>query len=449
MKTIIVPVFDTFIARNIFRTDVVKILKERGFRVVILPPKGKADYYEKEFGGDGVIIEKDPCWKHDRLEFIFTGLYLHSIPTKFMRIRQVDWYWHKKKYLHYFGASILRMLGHVLTWRKFLMLCNNLEPIPEHVKHIFDKWNPDAVFAPTMIPREEVALMRLAKAKGKVTIGMFKSWDNPTSKAFIRIAPDWIICHNEIMVEEAVSLYDYPREKMFISGIPQYDEYIKPDFLEPRDSFFKNLGLSGKEKLILYAPAGDWMNENDKETLSILLESLDKGELPHAKVLLRLHPAYKSGTEELKGHPLLVVERPGKHVDDNLKNVEFEEEEMRHLASSLAYCDVLINTASTLSIEAAIYDKPVILLGFDGNKKLDYWKSVIRYYDREHYVPIVKSGGARLVKSKSEFISAMREYLEHPETDRANRARMVKEECFVLDGKAGERIGKFIAEKVK
>jgi CDP-glycerol glycerophosphotransferase (TagB/SpsB family) len=447
MKTILIPLFDSFIARNIFYTDIVKVLKERDIRLVILPPTGKGDLYEQKFAdGKHIFVDKTQVWKNTRLDSALQNLFLQSIPTRFMRIRQVDWYWHQKKYVHYIGVSILRFFGQFRLYRAFIRFLGRLQPIHPHVEAVFDRWQPDAIFAPTMVAPVEVMLMRLAKKRGKKTIGMAKSWDNFSSKAFIRVFPDTIIVHNKLQVDEAFELFDYPRDRVFVSGIPQLDDYREERYIEPREAFCAKLGLDPSRPIILYAPAGDWMNPNDKETVAMLLDWIEKKEVPDAQVLLRLHPAYSSRTEELKGRANIVIERPGKQSGERLKGVEFEEDDMRHLASSLYHSAVTINTASTMAMEAAFLDRPVVLIGFDGEKKLSYWQSVLRYYDREHCVPLERSGGCRLVRSREEFQKSIRDYLTDPSLDSEGRARLVSEICFSADGQAGKRIGNYIAD---
>lgn len=451
MKTVIIPFFDGMIARNILHTDVASILRNCGVRMVIIPPEGKGDLYTKKFSdGKTIFVESsDDVWKNSRLDSILLNIFLQSIPTRFMRIRQVDWYWHNKKYIHYGVVSVLRFLGRFKVYRWCIRKMALFQPIKPRAREIFEKWKPDAVFAPTMISGIEVALLRMAKEKGKITIGMAKSWDNFTSKAFIRVFPDWIIVHNELQIEEAVTLFDYPRDKIVVTGIPQMDHYRDASFIESKSDFCEKLGLDPDKRILLYAPAGDWMNPNDKETLEIILGWIDDGTLQQCQVLVRLHPGYHSRTEELKGRKNLVIERPGKHFGERLKSVEFEEDDMRHLASSLKHSAVVLHTASTIGMEAAYLDRPVIHIGFDGHKKLSYWKSVVRYYDREHCVPLVASGGGRLVKDADELKQALLAYLNTPSLDHEGRERLVTMLCYKPDGCAGKRLGEFLVKKIK
>jgi len=446
MKTIIIPVFDGTISKNILRTSIFARLKAvSDIRIVIIPPKGKEELYQQEFGGEGVFIESSSHWHDGKWGSFFTGLFLHSIPTNFMRIRQIDWFWNTGKHFHYVGASILRFFGRFFFWQKTLRFFGQFEPIADDILALYKKWNPDVIFATTMIPSLEVSLMRLAQKDGKKIVGMAKSWDNLTSKAFLRVFPDLLIVPNRIGVEEATRIYRYPKDRIVPTGIPQYDDYIHADFLEDKEAFFKELGLDPKKRTILYAPAGDWMNEHDKEILSDILDHIDNGGIPDTQILLRLHPGYASRTEELRGRANLVVERPGQRMG-GMKAYEFFDSDVRHLASSIAYTDMTINTASTMSIEAAVYDRPIILVGYDGDKIFSYKQSVIRYYDREHYVPIIRSGGAWLVRSKEEMSEAILSYLNDPAMHREGRKKIVNEECYKMDGKAADRIADTLIE---
>jgi CDP-glycerol glycerophosphotransferase (TagB/SpsB family) len=123
---------------------------------------------------------------------------------------------------------------------------------------------------------------------------------------------------------------------------------------------------------------------------------------------------------------------------------EILEDDMEHLANSLYHAAVVITTTSTISIDAARFDKPIINMAFDGWEKRPFHKSVRRKFTRHHahYQPIVKSGGVYIVNTFDEMPAAINRYLEHPEYEQEGRARIVREQCQFTDGKSGERIGK-------
>jgi len=442
-KKILITVYDSVVAKNLLRTSVLDELLASGARVIILPPANRAEIYKKEFESyENVEVEMGEFWIYSHMREILANIFLYSIPTRFMRIRQVDRFWNKGKYFHYLFVSTLRILGRFRLVKWKIRMFEKFLPTPSVIKRVYDKWQPDLVFCTTMIDWREYALLNYAKKKGSKTVGMVKSWDNLTSKAFMRVFPDKLIVHQKIQVEEAVNLYRYPREQIIVTGLPQFDEYLDSGFVDTRENFFAEMKLDLDKKLILFAPAGDWMTPHDKEVLAMMLGWIDGGKLGNTQILLRLHPAYESRTEELAGASNLVVERPGTILHKGGEKLQFEldRSDARHLATSIYHSNVTINSASTMTIEAAVFGKPVILIGFDGDTTEEYWNSVIRYYDREHYVPIIETGGAPLVKSKEKFLETLQRYLKDPTIHKEGRKRIVEQQCYKLDGQSGKRV---------
>ena len=451
MKTVLIPIHDGTVTKNLLRTDFLATLKTApNTKIVLLLGSGDVASYEAEFGvPEKVIVECAQVYNRaDKVELLFSSFFKHSIPTMFMKIRQVDWYWNKGKYGLYFGSSLLRVCGRFRIWQQFLRIVNALEPIDPKVRAVYEKWHPDVVFAPTMVSRVEVALMRLAQKDKKVVIGMAKSFDNLTSKAYLRIHPDYLIVPNQTGTQEAVGLYHYPKEQIRVTGIPQYDVYATADCIEERIQFFEKVNLDPNKKTILYAPAGDWMNDTDHEVLGEILKWTEDDKLPNTQVLLRLHPTYESKTEKLKGHPNLYVERPGTHFG-NLKRYQFDLNDVRHLASTLYHSDVVINTGSTLMVESCIFDTPVITLGFDGYTKRGYWQSVARYYSREHLVPVINTGGVPIAKSFEELQNLITTYIANPELHTEERKKAAFAVCGEIDGKAGARAANVVLQTLQ
>jgi CDP-glycerol glycerophosphotransferase (TagB/SpsB family) len=132
------------------------------------------------------------------------------------------------------------------------------------------------------------------------------------------------------------------------------------------------------------------------------------------------------------------------------KYTEILRKDMDHLADSLYHTEMTISTASTMTIDAAAFDKPSINIAFDGWEEKPFHESVRRFYapSHAHYQPIVKSAGVRIAYSFDELIKYIHMYLEDPSIDKEGRARIVREQCYKLDGKSGERIANFILESL-
>ncbi|HYF04999.1 MAG TPA: CDP-glycerol glycerophosphotransferase family protein, partial [Patescibacteria group bacterium] len=290
----------------------------------------------------------------------------------------------------------------------------------------------------------EVDLLRLAKKQKKVAVGMFKSWDNPTSKANVRFFPDYIICLTNYIAQEAHLLYGYPLNRCFVSGVPQYDMYSNPGILWERETFCNKLGLDPHKKIILYAPSGDWMTPDDIDILREVLQWVNTGKFGDTQVLLRLHPAYYSSTEKLSGRPNLIVHRPGHHSTDVLRNFIFDKDDIQLLANTLHHSQVLINSGSTLNIEAAIFDKPSINVCYDVRRNLPFRDSVVRFYQREHLVNIINTGALNMVHSHTELFNAIVQAFKNPAEKSLERRQLSLSQGYDPEGKAAENIAEFI-----
>jgi len=120
-------------------------------------------------------------------------------------------------------------------------------------------------------------------------------------------------------------------------------------------------------------------------------------------------------------------------------DVDFMAENTRHLADTLYHSDVVLNVASTLAIEASIFDTPVINIGFDvepgTNQALMEW-----HYGSTHFQKVVRSGAVRIAQSSGEMVDLINAYFADPSLDAAGRRRIVVEQCEFTDGRSAERV---------
>ena len=110
----------------------------------------------------------------------------------------------------------------------------------------------------------------------------------------------------------------------------------------------------------------------------------------------------------------------------------------------MAHSDVVVNFASTTTVEAAIFDTPVVNIGFDDTPALPLPLSIGRYYQFEHYQPVVETGAARIAESVDDLVQAVRGYLANPDADAAGRRELVNRCCTHTDGLAGVRAARWV-----
>jgi len=124
------------------------------------------------------------------------------------------------------------------------------------------------------------------------------------------------------------------------------------------------------------------------------------------------------------------------------------EEAQARLVSTLAHADVCVNMASTMSLDAAVVDTPVVCVAFAlGDRGLEHWLAGA-CYETTHYAPIAASGGVRIARSLDALVAETASCVQAPARDRAARARMVDDVCGPTDGDAALRIANLIRRLV-
>ncbi|HEY4517496.1 MAG TPA: CDP-glycerol glycerophosphotransferase family protein, partial [Candidatus Paceibacterota bacterium] len=126
--------------------------------------------------------------------------------------------------------------------------------------------------------------------------------------------------------------------------------------------------------------------------------------------------------------------------DRHVKSNEMTYEDLLHLADSLHWSEVVVSSASTIAIDAAALGKPIVLTAFDGRRQKPYYESVRHYFDFNHMRNLTATGGVVVAGSEDAFIEALRAYLKNSFLHVREREGIVREQCYVQDGKASERL---------
>jgi hypothetical protein len=173
-------------------------------------------------------------------------------------------------------------------------------------------------------------------------------------------------------------------------------------------------------------------------------QAIEDGRLPPATIVLRSHPKYDVRVLQLDRFKHVSFYQPGQKVSNMVGEWELNDRDIQILMNSLRYADVEYNTGSTMTLESAIYDRPVVLIGFDGYKNRPYYQSVRHGLDVTHYRTVQATGGVWRVDAEQELIDATNGYLKDPTIHTDGRKRLVEELVGTVDGTAGERIGRFV-----
>lgn len=442
MKTIFITLSDGEVSKSIIQSSVLGTLS-REQRVVLLVPQNKLEFFRRTVGSPQVVVEVIPPTPHPRLEEAFADVFLYSLHTDSVPV--------KIEHSYYSGGGLLgRTLKYLLWWlgvlapyRAVMRLLYRLVP-DRSFDQLFAQYQPGLVFAANLTSMEDARLLKAARRRGIKSLGMPKGWDNLTLKTFLPVFSDQLLVQNELMREDAARL-GYPKERVTIVGFPKFDIYADHSALMPREQFMQAEGLDPAKKFIVYAGAGDQLAPYDEDILADFLDAIEDGTIEGSpQVLVRPHPKYAYHAERIAPRAFWVLDRPGTVVGNKQAEFEFSRADVGHLMNTLYHADLLVHTASTLGVEACIFDKPSITLAYDGHAQVPKELSTARYYAYIHLERVAAAQGMKVARSFDELVRYANEYLKDPSLDRAGRQQIVRENAHTIDGKAGERIAEAV-----
>lgn len=452
--TIFFSITHGFQARDLLRTDVFKTVRGGGATIVILTPNHDDEYFRREFAGPGIFIEP-LVMQTGQLENAMAAFRRYVLANFRLNrtIHALNERFHRSRRPRYVAVRALNaVFGRVRFARRAWMRLEALLFPGRHYDPLFSRYAPSLVVTGT--PGSIAADAHLLRAARRVrvrTACVVLSWDNLTSKGHMAAVPDDLIVWNDIMKREAIEFHDYPASRVHVTGVSHFDVYASPVEPGARDQFFRQLGLDPSRKLITFGTVTPWLFPYNGDIAEILARASAEGRFRFpVQIVVRVHPQVISAgtahTENLERFREIARKYPHVHLDvPAVKSAslmwDVAERDMRHLASLMRFSDVTLNAGSTLTIDSAIVDTPIVNIGFDGYGHPDPADSVLRIYGFTHYANLVRTGGLRVATSETDLIERLNAYLENPALDREARAQLVKEQCFRVDGKSGQRVG--------
>jgi hypothetical protein len=427
-------------------------------RVVIASPLARDAAFVEEFKHERVVFHDlpphQPSGIEARLQSMMQAAYLDSGVTESVRIRRAEasaagtvrWVGAK--------AGIARLL--VPSVARPASRYDLSDSLVSHraAEELFDRHEPSllVVSSPGLI-FSEVPLLRTARRQRVRAMAIDPSWDNFTNKLLPVRRVDRLLVWNELMRDQAVRWHGYQPEGIRICGAPQFDAYFSRGTTTSRDAFFRRVGADPARALITVTTTPRSLYAHHDHVVRRLSEAIVSGGIARpSQVLVRLHPrddedAYRT----VRTWPHVIVEKPFRptvKVADGLA-VDVMPEHQSHLADTMRHSDVAVNVASTIAIEACVFDTPVVNISFDGEQPSEYVKSARRYYSFTHYVNITRHGAARVAETPDQMIEWVNRYLADPTLDADGRRKVVLEQCQFLDGKSGARVAEAVVDELR
>ena len=442
--------------RDVLRTDVFRTLKDAGTEIHLFSAAADVAEFRAEFAGPQVHIHPLSAphsrffelWDTAVLKLQVLLLSLRCDTARIM-IEPTLSRSMRARLLH----GMLRLIGR-LGQDALLRVSQalSLRFAPEMYGEAFREHRPDLVVGTRVItmsgPRTASSpryldrhLLMSAARHGVPTMVLVSSWDNLTTSGFFPVEVDCITVWNEIMHEQAVSIHGFPPERVVVTGAPQHDVFASTCPYQEREAFLSSIGLDPDRRVVVYTTGTEGTIANEPELVGVVARALEQ-ELADIQLFVRLHQLDRlERYQALRGHPRVVFDQAGRDPVGGYHDRDFDAAHQKRLADTLRHADVVVNAASSISIDAAAVGTPVVCVDFDAREGVPYHASVTRFYDFTHQRPVVESGGVTRARSPEALVEAIRRYLDDPTLDQEGRTRLVREQCNVLDCGSGLRVG--------
>jgi len=442
-------------AGNILRTGVLAGVLDAvpDAHVVLLSPLAADPAFTNEFVHPRVAFDvlppHTPGGFEGRLLGVIQARYLQVCKTDTLRIRGPKEFPGAARF-----RAVKRTLGRALApggrRGRWYDTADRLVGDPA-MDAVFERHQPTlvATASPGLI-FSEIPVLRTARRHGIPSIAVDLSWDNLTNKFFPPRQVDRLLLWSSSMREEALALHGYHADRIMVTGVPQFDSYFRGP-RSTRAEFCARTGLDPSRKIITLATIPPSKFPHHEFVIDRLIEAMTSGAIAQpADLLIRLHPRDNGRGYDRYAGPHVVVEKPFRQTSTRSgdgMDIDVMAENTRHLADTLHHSDVVLNVASTLAIEASIFDTPVVNIGFDGqpgsNAALLEW-----HYGSTHFSKVVRSGAVRIAQSAAEMVDLVNMYLAAPSTDTDGRARLVADQCEFTDGRSAERVAAAIVREL-
>jgi hypothetical protein len=313
---------------------------------------------------------------------------------------------------------------------------------------LYGELKPSLVFNASHVHSQlAIQAVQAAQWLGIPTATFIFSWDNLTSQGRILPAYDHYLVWNEDIRKQLLRIYPEVRpEQIVVTGTPQFDFHFRPEFYWSRATFCERIGTHPDRPIVLYSTGmANHMPGEDRVVEGIADMLLDMSDLGSPQLLVRVYPKDLTGRfNELKQRRKDIL-FPTIPWEPAFLTPKYED--LYLLTNTIRHCAAGVNIASTISLELCMFDKPTINVGYDPPGMDIHPISFGRYYQFDHYKPVVDSGAVEVVYSERDMSTRLRLALTCPEQAshqrRAFLRRMFDE---TLDGHSGSRVSRVLLD---
>jgi hypothetical protein len=456
------------------QSDVVSTLLDEGVEIVVLTDDETRDRIAQRFACPGLTFEglrlkeanRYASTHRPRLQWLLA--YLRRVGGSWrINTEAMDSHiwevWVENSWKFRLGIwipaalAILLLRTFAFTRNTLVRIQNRFIPRPNLYADLFASYKPDLVIASTAGWRLDRYLLREATRHNVPTMAAIVGWDNPSSYAIRGASMDYATCWSQLQKDELVYGSDWAPDRVHIGGIPSYDGYFRKQWQLSKEDYFKLHGLDPNRKLISYACSFVHFAPNypNVEALAKLVSSNSLAE--PSQLLIRLHPSHfqdkpRIFAEERERIFALEKQYPNVHVVQPValggSLGYYGGEDMDEKSSMMAHSDVLVTVYSTMVVETAVHDTPIVAAVIDvpggWNKPKKFSLSLKKIGNWPTHKRFREAKAGRVASNEKELCEIINLFLKNPSLDAAERQKFIENEITFTDGTSGRRTAEFI-----
>ena len=455
--TIALLIPDGASVRNFLLGDFIqKAIKNRHFTALHNIPTDRVEQFQVQFGSK---VNWHPLLPYRDTALSFTlrnalvSAHMYCVNTRAMRFNlglPVNGSWRTKS-----AVSTARVVGRAIAALGYglgaldHMHRSTVDRFPEvsHYLRLFEDNVPSVLFCAHQRPPEILPPVLAAKKLKIPTATFIFSWDNLSSKGRIAAPFDHYLVWSDQMREELLTYYpEIQEDRVHVTGTPQFDPYADKNLLWSRAEFLRRIGAEANRPLICFSGGDITICPEDQDHVRVLMELIRAGRIVgNPQVLVRPSPVDdgRRYAAVLAEFPEIIYSPPAWVHSERDRWDRFTPlvEDVQFLANLTQHADLNINVASTMTLDFAVRDKPVINIAFDVGDPPPFGVPLWSHHYRfEHYRPVIDFRAARFARSPEELAEHVNAYLKDPALDRDGRRRFVDLEVSEPIGQAANRI---------
>ncbi len=257
------------------------------------------------------------------------------------------------------------------------------------------------------------------------------SWDNLASKGRMAGNFNHYFVWSDLMKTELLEFYaNVKTNQVHVVGTPQFEPYVYDEYGYEKETFYNKFNLDKNLKAIFFT-CNDSSSENDPIYLKSLVEFIKHNKLVEdVNLIVRTSPAENPERFESLAKEYNFIK--WNYPDWKTKRHNHQEswsqrvpslEDLNDLKMLLKHCDICINVLSTITLDAFVFNKPVInpVFGNQSNNLYDDQK----FLEYEHLKNLVNSQASIIAKNETEYLEAINYLLEGKDDKSLKRAKFL------------------------